>query len=77
MRIPRTSAAIQVAVAAMLALLLANCRNAGLEDRLERLPTLPPDLASTLDPTTHATRIPASQPVPVREPSRSGALLRE
>lgn len=73
----RISTAIQVSGAAMLALLLANCRGSGgtsgLEDRLEKLPTLPPEIAATLDPKTNATRIPASQPAPVRDPSAAHA----
>jgi len=66
------STAIQVSGAAVLVFLLAGCRGAGgtagLEDRLEKLPTLPPDIAVTLDPKTNATKIALSQPVPVKLP---------
>jgi hypothetical protein len=65
----RISVAVQLACAAMFVLLFVNCRSAGLEDRLERLPTLPPDIASTLDPKTQATKVRASQPAAVRDPA--------
>jgi hypothetical protein len=65
----RISVAIHLACAALFVLLFANCRSAGIEDRLERLPTLPPDIASTLDQKTHATKVRASQPAPVRDPA--------
>jgi hypothetical protein len=64
----RIPVAIPAACAATFVLLCANCRSAGIEDRIERLPTLPPDIASTLDPKTQATRIRASHLAPVRDP---------
>ena len=64
------------AVAALLVLPLIGCRAPGgdagpsadvrLADRLEKLPALPADLASTLDPKTNATKIDAVQPLPGR-----------
>jgi len=44
-----------IAVVPFLALLWA-CRQPSLEERVERLPELPPDIAGTLDSTTLATR---------------------
>lgn len=63
------SVALHVACAAMFVLIFANCRHASIEDRLERLPILPSDIASTLDPKTQATRLPTSNLVPVRDPA--------
>lgn len=69
----RISASIRLLGAAgapMLILLLANCRGGAagdtLEDRLEKLPTLPAEIAATLDPKTNATRLPLSPPAPVK-----------
>ena len=83
----RNPAAIPIAFVGMFAMLLTHCRSAGtapsgptpagpatagLADRMERLPALPPDIASTLDPATQATRIRLTQLTPVRDP---GAAL--
>jgi hypothetical protein len=67
------SRASRIAAFAALVLLLASCRRTGepsplsLADRLERLLALPADVAATLDPKTHATRLPESHPAPARE----------
>ena len=39
--------------------------DAGLADRLEKLPALPADVSATLDPETHATKSASVPPVPV------------
>jgi hypothetical protein len=69
---------IEAAVALLLVLLASGCQapgsgtgsgttpDAGLADRLEKLPTLPPDIAATLDPKTNATKTAGSPPVPVK-----------
>ena len=64
----RIPVAILAACAAMLVLLCANRRSARIEDRIERLPAQPLDIASTLDPKTQATRIRDSHLAPVRDP---------
>ncbi len=69
----RTCIASQVWVAAAVAVVLAGCQKPSLEDRLEKLPTLPPEIAATLDPKTNATKLPAAPPVPVRDPSAQAA----
>src|SRR5712692_5893234 len=71
----RIPAPLQAATA--VAALLIGCRAPGgdasadarLADRLEKLPVLPADLASTLDPKTNATRIAVVQPLPVKDTS--------
>ena len=40
--------------------------DAGLADRLEKLPTLPAEVAATLDPKTNATKMAGPPPVPVK-----------
>ncbi len=73
---------VAAAVAFLLVLLLIGCQapgsgagaavtpaasaDAGLADRLEKLPTLPADLAATLDPKTNATRMPDPPSAPVK-----------
>jgi hypothetical protein len=47
---------VAAVVSAACLTLLSSCRQPSLEERLERLPDLPPDIASTLDPSTLATR---------------------
>ena len=46
---------------------LGHRRDAALADRLEKLPTLPADIAATLDPKTNATKTMGPPPVPVKE----------
>jgi len=53
-------------------LLLGSCRQKSAANDVDRLPDLPQDLVATLDPKTMATRIPVSNPEPVRQP---GAVL--
>jgi hypothetical protein len=75
----RTPVVIQAAaaVAVLLVLLLSGCQapgsgtgaatsDAALADRLEKLPTLPPDIAATLDPKTNATKTSGPPPAPVK-----------
>jgi hypothetical protein len=72
-----TRAGLEASLAALLVLAVANCRGGpaggGAEDRLEQLPVLPSEIASTLDPATNATRIRPSQPTFVREPPAAQA----
>jgi hypothetical protein len=76
------------AVAALLVLLLIGCQapasgtgaaatpgpsgGSALADRLEKLPTLPADVAATLDPKTNATKSAGPPPMPVRA---TGSIL--
>lgn len=70
----RIPARIQAAAAVLLVLLLSGCRapgsgtgaDAALADRLEKLPTLPADIAATLDPKTNATKTAGPPPEPVK-----------
>jgi hypothetical protein len=72
----RIPAPIQAAaaVAVLLVLLLSRCQAPGsgagadarLADRLEKLPTLPADIAATLDPKTNATKTAGPPPAPVK-----------
>jgi len=70
----RIRAGLEASLAALLVMAVANCRGtgtagSGVADRLEQLPVLPPEIASTLDPATNATKIRPSQPTFVRDPS--------
>src|SRR5262244_1692233 len=70
------AAALAVLLVLMFALTLTGCASsapssaptsdAALADRLEKLPTLPADIARTLDPKTHATKTASAPPVPVK-----------
>jgi len=70
----RIPAPNQAAVAVLCVLFLSGCQapgsgtgaDAGLADRLEKLPTLPADIAATLDPKTNATKTAGPPPVPVK-----------
>jgi hypothetical protein len=52
--------------------LAGGCRRQSIEDRVDALPPLPASVADTLDPRTHATKIPASYPAPEKA---SGPVL--
>lgn len=62
--------------AVLLLLLLTGCAStapsptsdAAIADRLEKLPTLPADVAKTLDPKTHATKTSGPPAAPVKSP---------
>ena len=73
---------VAAAAAVLLVLLLIGCQapgsgtgagatpvasaDAALADRLEKLPTLPADIAATLDPKTNATKMADAPPAPVK-----------
>lgn len=59
-----------LAVSALLSslLLVGSCRRPGINEYVEKLPDLPPDIAATLDAKTLATKISASFPPPEKEP---------
>ena len=72
----RIPAPIQAAVAVLFVLLASGCQapgsgtgasaDAGVADRLEKLPTLPADIAATLDPKTNATKAAGLPLAPVK-----------
>ena len=55
-----------VAVPGLASLLIGfgACHGPSAEERIDRLPELPMGIADTLDPRTHATKVPASYPAP-------------
>jgi hypothetical protein len=58
------------ALAVCLALCLGSCKNnPAPQNEVEKLPELPSELASTLDPDTMATRTPAANPAPTKSPT--------
>src|SRR4030095_11509891 len=71
-RIPAPIQAAAAAVAILLVLLLSGCQtaapntDAALADRIEKLPTLPADIAATLDPKTNATKMAGVPPEPLQ-----------
>jgi hypothetical protein len=68
---PRLSA-VAVTVVALVLVVFGACHRESIEDRIDKLPTLPASVADTLDPKTHATRVSTSIPPPEKT---SGPLL--
>ena len=65
----RRCVVIQLLFAVGCALFMFACAESSLEQRVSRLPVLPPDLAATLDPKTQRTKVAPSHPEPKRDPS--------